>query len=104
MTNLAAEFKGNVICQGMLCKLGNNINAICSHLGYFLRGVFLGAGLTSSNHVWFQKGTLQEHVVVIESFVHKGQDSLRNLLGAVEVVIAIRENLAREALLISKKN
>ncbi len=61
--------------------------------GDFLWGVLGLAGLAGCDHVGLEKSSFQEDVMVVQSLVHGGQDGLGDLLGPVQVVIAVGKNL-----------
>lgn len=48
----------------------------CSH-GNLLRGVLLSAGVSSSDHVGLQQGSLQVHMVIRQSLIHSSQNLKR---------------------------
>lgn len=45
------------------------------------------------HHVGLEEGSLEEDVVVVEGLVGGGKDRFGHLLGAVQVVVAIRKHL-----------
>lgn len=49
--------------------------------------------MSGSDHVGLQEGTLQVDVVVGQSLVHCGQDLLSHVLGALQVVVTVGEDL-----------
>lgn len=58
-----------------------------------LVAVFVGAGVSGSDHIGFEQGTLQVDVVVRQGLVDRRQDLLGNVLAALQIVISIRKNL-----------
>lgn len=58
-----------------------------------LVAVFVGAGVSGSDHVGLEQGTLQVDVVVRQGLVDRGQDLLGNVLAALQIVVTIRKNL-----------
>ena len=60
---------------------------------HLLRRELLGARLAGRHHVGLEQGALQEDVVVVERLVDEGQHGLGDLLGAVQVVVAVGQHL-----------
>lgn len=58
-----------------------------------LVAVFVGAGVSSSDHVGLEQGTLQVDMVVRQGLVDRSQDLLGNVLAALQIVVTIRKNL-----------
>ncbi len=59
---------------------GASESSNCCH-GNLLRGVLLGTGVSSGDHVWFEQSSLQIHMVVRESLVHSRQDLWMQFVG-----------------------
>lgn len=58
-----------------------------------LVAVFVGAGVSGSDHVGLEQGTLQVDVVVRQGLVDRSQDLLGDVLAALQIVVTIRKNL-----------
>lgn len=61
--------------------------------GDLLVTVLVRAGVSGGDHVGLEQGALQVDVVVGQGLVDGSQDLLSNVLAALQVVVAVRENL-----------
>lgn len=61
--------------------------------GDLLVAVFVGAGVSGSDHVGLEQGTLQVDVVVRQGLVNRSQDLLCNVLAALQIMVTIGKNL-----------
>lgn len=50
------------------------------------------AALSGCHHVWFQQSTFQVYMMIVQCFVHGGQNGFGDLLAAVQIVITIGQN------------
>lgn len=55
--------------------------------------VLVRAGVSGGDHVGLEQGALQVNVVVGQGLVDGSKDLLSNVLAALQVVVAVRENL-----------
>lgn len=58
-----------------------------------LVAVFVGAGVSGSDHVGLEQGTLQVDMVVRQGLVDCSQDLLGDVLAALQVMVTIGKNL-----------
>merc|ERR1711931_59287 len=61
--------------------------------GDLLVGVLVRAGVSGGDHVGLEQGSLQVDVVVRQGLVHSGKDLLSHVLAALQVVVAVGEDL-----------